>query len=78
MTVSLRHQAEAAELEFLETRDWIATLEKTQDAKAKRTPEQIALMKIRLARKEAIAETIRRLADRADARRAADQGSALE
>lgn len=75
MTVSLRHQAEEAELEFLETRDWIATLENTQDAKAKRTPEQIALLKIRLVRKEAIAETIRRLADRADARRVADHGS---
>ncbi|MET3352352.1 UNVERIFIED_ORG: hypothetical protein ABID33_000235 [Xanthobacter viscosus] len=75
MTVSLRHQAEEAELDLMEYRDWIEILSGTQDEKARRTPEQLANMRIRLGRKEAIAETLGRLADRADARRAAEQGS---
>ncbi|MFG1364677.1 hypothetical protein [Xanthobacter versatilis] len=78
MTVSLLHQAEEVELDFVEYRDWIEILESTKDEKSRRTPEQISNMKIRLTRKEAAAETLRRLADRAEARRAADQGSAAE
>lgn len=78
MTVSLRHQAEEAELDFMEYRDWINILESAKDDRTRRTPEQIANMKLRLTRKEAAAETLRRLADRAEARRAVDQGSAAE
>lgn len=75
MTTSLRTQAAEAELSAIEYRDWIAILAGTRDEKAKRTPEQLANMRIRLTHKEAIAETLKHLADRADARRAADQGS---
>ncbi|MFG1371511.1 hypothetical protein V5F32_04975 [Xanthobacter oligotrophicus] len=78
MTVSLLYQAEEVELEAIEYRDWIKILESTKDDRSRRTPEQIANMKLRLTRKEAAAETLRRLADRAEARRAADQGSAAE
>ena len=78
MTVSLLHQAEEVELDFVEYRDWIEILERTKDEKSRRTPEQISNMKIRLTRKEAAAETLRRLADRAEKRRVADQGSAAE
>lgn len=75
MTISLRTQATEAELEVLEYRDLIKNLENTRDEKAKRSPEHLALMRIRLTHKQAIAETLKHLADRADARRAADQGS---
>jgi len=78
MTVSLRTQAGEASLAFAEYRDWIDILEHTKDEKTRRTPEQLANMRIRLTHKQAIAETLKHLADRADARRAAEQGRAAE
>lgn len=75
MTIPLRTQAEEAELSATEYRDWIEILTGTRDEKATRTPEQLALMRIRLRHKQAIAETLKHLADRADARRAAEHGS---
>lgn len=78
MSVSLRHQAEEAVLTAAEYRDWIGTLSTTRDQKAQRSPEQLALMQRRLERKEAIAETLSRAADRADARRTTEEGRAEE
>ena len=78
MTISLRTQADEAELAAMEYRDWIENLAGTRDEKAKRTPEHLALMRIRLTHKQAIAETLKHLADRADARRAAEEGRAAE
>lgn len=78
MTISLRTQATEAELEVLEYRDLIKNLEGTRDKKARRTPEQLERMRFRLTHKQAIAETLKHLADRADARRAAEQGRAAE
>lgn len=75
MTISLRTQAKEAELAAMEYRDWIENLAGTRDEKARRTPEHLDLMRLRLTHKQAIAETLKHLADRADARRAADQGS---
>ena len=76
--ISLRTQATEAELEVLGYRDQIKNLESTRDQKAKRTPEHLDRMRTRLAHKEAIAQTLKYLADRADARRAAEQGRAEE
>ena len=78
MTIPLRTQAEEAELSAIEYRDWIEILTGTRDEKATRTPEQLALMRIRLTHKQSIAETLKYLADRADARLAAEQGRAEE
>lgn len=78
MSVSLRHQAEEAVLTATEYRDWIGILSTTRDTQAQRSPEQLALMQRRLERKDAIAETLSRAADRADASRAAEEGRAAE
>lgn len=74
MNVSLRHQAEEATLTAAEYRDWIGILSTTRDPKAQRSPEQLGLMRLRLERKEAIAETLAWEADRADAGRTAKDG----
>lgn len=78
MTVSLRHQAEEATLTAAEYRDWIEVLATSRDTKAQRSPEQLGLMRLRLERKEAIAETLGRAADRADAGRTGEEGRAAE
>ncbi len=67
--VSLAQQAEEAELEALEYERLIRQLGITRDPKARRSAEHIRLMQFRLARKQALAATLKRLASQSANRR---------
>jgi len=62
--VTIEEEAGEAILAAKEYADWIRNLETTKDERARRTPEVIANMKIRLLRKQAIALRYERLLER--------------
>lgn len=74
MSTSLRHQAEAVEVTMLEYR---ASVERYASLPVGRGGVDIASLKLKRMRVEALdaaQQTLHRLADRADARRAASEG----
>lgn len=78
MTISLRHQAEAVEVTMMEHRDSIDRYASLQIGKGGIDPATMTLKRMRLEALDAAQQTLHHLADRADARRAAEEGRAAE
>ena len=78
MTISLRHQAEAVEVTVMEHRNAAERYASLPIGKGGIDEAAMKLKRMRIEALEAAHQTLKHLADPADARRAADQGSTAE